>query len=153
MPKKMQPDGSSNTGHDKLFKGFATGASNLAGYLIGKNKSLAGGMGLTRKGESEWTATFRLWSVKAQTWLVAFGNGPDPIAALLALNAAIQNKKFYKDKFAREARPTWPTQAALADLLPQGQALATVSRETSGNVRTPEPEEIGGLTTPQNTVE
>jgi len=121
MPKFTGTKGETNTGYDKLYKGLAGGASNLVGFLLGVNKSLAGGLGLTRKGEREWTATIRVWNPRAEMWVVAFGNGTDPVEALMSLNGAIANGKFYKDKFAGTKRPAWPIQQPLSNLLPQGQ--------------------------------
>lgn len=105
------------SGYDRLCGGFIKGASNLAGVLVGRARSVAGGLSIQRRAESDWLAVLRVYDNRNSLWLVAFGSGADMIAALMNLNAQIASGKFSRDKFDRGRVPDW-TVSDLEDVLP-----------------------------------
>lgn len=108
------------SGLDRLAKGFASGASNLAALLFGVHKSACMALTLSRKGEFEWMAIMRAYDVEGHEYVVCFGNGGDPLTALMALNAAVGKGKCSQDKYAPATPPDWKVSSFRQGRLPLG---------------------------------
>lgn len=111
------------SGYDRLADGFIKGASNVAGVLLGRARSVAGGISLSRRAESDWLAVLRVYDVESHVWRCAFGNGADPIAALMNLNAQVGQGKFSQDKYDKGRLPDWPVDT-LEEVLPAAKGQA-----------------------------
>lgn len=104
MPKKEDLKVSA---YDRIFTGFASGASNLASYLFGTARAACVGLTASRRSETEWLATLRVYSAEHREWQCYFGSGIDIIAALLELNTSIQKGQARKDKYRDGPGPEW----------------------------------------------
>lgn len=120
MAKKRGVSRETDSGYSKVFTGLASGISNVAGVLVGRKRSCAGGLGLTRREENAWVATLRAWSEDDHAWMVAFGNGKDPIEALVALNGSVSRASWHVDKFSKADLPDWKVVDLMAPVLPPG---------------------------------
>ena len=117
----MKPeDVAQQSGHDRLTGGLAHGVSNLAGLIFGRYRTAFLGLSLTRRGQDEWLATARAFSEGDGKYVVCFGNGPDAVAALMALNTAVGKGKWLEDRYAPQGRPVWKVTPIREEQMPLG---------------------------------
>lgn len=86
------------TGYSKLYRGLATGATNLWGVLGGKFADRLVRLSVRRRGAKDYMCSVAVISATDGKEYIAFGNGTDFVEALTAVSATIGKGRWVESR-------------------------------------------------------